>query len=112
MDREKGFTLIELMIVILIVGILVGIAVPVFVSARENSEGKVCKSNLRAIKTASIVYNASSGTYPASVSDLVPDYMKDDPICPAVGDGSAYVLESGGGPDLPTFSCTYHGYTR
>lgn len=110
--REKGFTLIELMIVILIVGILVGIAVPVFVSARGNSSQKVCKANLRAMKSAATVYEASSGAYPVSVDQLVPDYMEYEPRCPLAGDSSAYTIIGGGGTDFPTFSCTAHHMTE
>ncbi|MBC7229670.1 MAG: prepilin-type N-terminal cleavage/methylation domain-containing protein [Actinobacteria bacterium] len=109
MNREGAFSLVELMIVILIVGILVGIAVPVFLSARDSSESKVCQANLRTMKSAAAAYGASCGSYPASVSDLYPDYVQEIPVCPADRAGS-YVVASGGGDTIPVFSCTFHHF--
>ncbi|MBC7253414.1 MAG: prepilin-type N-terminal cleavage/methylation domain-containing protein [Actinobacteria bacterium] len=106
--REKGFTLIELMIVILIMGILVGVAVPVFVSARENAAEKVCQANVRAMKSAAGAYNAHYGSYPTSVGDLVPEFMEKVPVCPEVGTPDSYTF-TGGGDSPPTISCSYHG---
>jgi prepilin-type N-terminal cleavage/methylation domain-containing protein len=50
--RERGFTLVEIMIVVLIIGILLAIAVPNFINARERSRANACRSNLRQIQAA------------------------------------------------------------
>jgi type IV pilus assembly protein PilA len=46
-DRQGGFTLIELMVVVMIIAILVGIAIPAFLGARKRAQDTASKSNLR-----------------------------------------------------------------
>lgn len=84
--REEGFTLVELMIVILILAILVAIAVPVYLKAQDNAKKNTCKSNLRTIDGAIQTYQAnteSDFTSGASVANLTSwKYLKSTPSCP------------------------------
>jgi prepilin-type N-terminal cleavage/methylation domain-containing protein len=67
--RKKGFTLIELMIVIAIIAILAAVLVPNFMRAREASRLTACKSNLKNISTAVETYsNDNDGVYPGDTS--------------------------------------------
>jgi prepilin-type N-terminal cleavage/methylation domain-containing protein len=95
--KSAGFTLIEIMIVVLIIGILLAIAIPNFVQARETSRAKACVANLKQIDSAKQQYmmsnNASTFTAltQSSTSDtaalgiLVPTFIKSTPFCPAGG---------------------------
>ena len=47
--REKGFTLVEIMIVVAIIAILSAIAIPNFMAARSKSRANACKANMRQI---------------------------------------------------------------
>ena len=89
--RTNGFTLVEIMIVVLIIGILLAIAVPSFINSRESARAKACVDNLSKLSTATQQYameNKLPGTAALTAAQfqaLAPAYVRSFPACPASG---------------------------
>ena len=70
LKSNKGFTLIELVVVIAILGILAGIAIPRFMDATATARGAKIVADLRTIDSAIMMYNAKTGKLPTGTGDL------------------------------------------
>lgn len=68
--KKSGFTLIELMIVILIIGVLIAIAIPNFIAATDKAKIASLKSNMRTLKLAVETYAVDQLSYPDSYFSL------------------------------------------
>jgi type IV pilus assembly protein PilA len=70
-DSEEGFTLIELMVVVLIIAILIAIAIPQFLGARSRAQDRAAQSSLRnALTAAKTAYTDASSYGTATEADL------------------------------------------
>jgi type IV pilus assembly protein PilA len=67
-DEEDGFTLIELMVVVLIIAILIAIAIPTFLGARQRAQDRAAQSNLRNALTAEKTFYTDNQTYGADAA--------------------------------------------
>ena len=70
MKKQRGFTLIELVVVIAVLGILAGIAIPRFLDAQASARGAKVLADLRTIDSAITMYNAETGDDPTDVRQL------------------------------------------
>src|SRR5687768_2274995 len=98
---RKGFTLVEIMIVVAIIGILIAIAVPGFVKARTESRRRSCQENLTKIDGAKEQWALENRKAPGdavTIDDLYAadgtSYLKSNPTCPT--DNAAYTLNNVG----------------
>ena len=66
--NEKGFTLVELMVVIVIIGVLVAIAVPIYNSVTAGARESAYEANERILKGAAAMYFAENGPVDGSIT--------------------------------------------
>lgn len=118
-NRKQGFTLVEIMIVVMIIGLLAAIALPGFARARATSQQNACINNMRqvasAIDQAAIelgrgsASNIEDADWTGAITDMIkggipacpigddsfyakPATYSDAPVCPNVGEYPSHVL--------------------
>ena len=90
---KKGFTLIELMIVLAIVATLLSIAVPRYYSSIDRSKEAVLKENLYQMRDAIGKYHADKGKYPESLAALAADkYLRKLPLDPITDSDTTWIV--------------------
>ena len=91
-DSESGFTLIELMVVMLIIGVLMAIAVPNYISAVKAAKEAVLKEDLHVLRQAIDSYTMDKQKAPQSLQELVEaGYLKSIPTDPMTRTNDSWV---------------------
>lgn len=80
--RRSGFTLIEVMVVIVIVGILLALLLPNLVRSKHQGQLASCEHSLRAMASAMENYNAQNKRYPDSLARLTQANYVQRVVCP------------------------------
>jgi len=108
MRRERGFTLIELMVVIVIIAILAAVALPNFMGATERARESAVRSAMKTIQTALEMYATEhSGTYTDDLNGILP-HLPGNKFPNSHATNSPYVIDenlyqaSGNPPTAPT----------
>lgn len=103
MKNRKGFTLIELIVVIVIIGILAAILIPRLAGFTDKAEASACIATQETMETAAAAIYAENNAYP-TIAELLAntEYFSEAPACPSSG---TYEITSNGG-----INCTIVGH--
>jgi prepilin-type N-terminal cleavage/methylation domain-containing protein len=99
---RRGFSLVELLAVVLILAVLAAVAVPLYMNSRRSAAARTCKSQIGQIAAAQSAHSLRNGFYNPAVAALVgqPEGFDQTPTCPL--DGDAYTEAGGGTAAAPT----------
>ena len=106
---QKGFTLVELMVVVVILGILVAIAVPLYNAQTEKAKTTTCQANQRIIESAIVQWSMDPDNENAGIpelDDLVGGYLQSLPECPSNGEYKIDKIEQDDGSVTWSVTCT------
>jgi general secretion pathway protein G len=91
--RNKGFTIVELLVVLAALGLLLALAAPRYIEHVDRSREVVLRHNLKAAREAIERYHADRGRYPASLQELVTArYLREVPLDPITDRADTWVL--------------------
>ncbi len=94
MQNKRGFTLVELLVVVMILGALATIAIPRMLSGATNAKINACKTNVDVLNSQIELYYANKAAWPATLAVVAndPNYFPDGaPECPL---GSTYLYNT------------------
>jgi len=98
---QRGFSLIELMVVVTIIGILAGVAVVNVRNMRRKATETALKDNLHTMRTAIDNFYADKQRFPSDLNELVPNYMRRVPKDPITEQEDWELIMETPDPDAP-----------
>ena len=93
LPRQRGFTLLELIVVMTIVALLASIAAPRYFDSIDRARDRVLMHNLNVLRDAIDKFYTDTGAYPASLADLAAKrYVRKVPEDPVTGSAATWVV--------------------
>ncbi|WP_235586997.1 competence type IV pilus major pilin ComGC [Ferroacidibacillus organovorans] len=112
-ERERGFTLIEMVVALFIAAVIMAIALPNLQVAGQKAAETACEGNQRVIRAALTEYDLTYHTFPVEptsalvIADLKnAGYLDSTPACPS---GGNYIITISPNGTSATVSCSVHG---
>ena len=116
--KTQGFSLVELLAVVLVLAVLAAVAIPLYLNTRKSAAARTCKANLTALAAAEAAFVVRHGRF--NTTPMV-DYNATDPLSGGLvgepegitpplngpGDGAAYTIAGGGVGEPLTISCPH-----
>lgn len=96
MKNERGFTIMELLVVIVIIGVLAAIGVPAYNNMTTRARIAACQANQRTLQAGVGMYFADQGGYPASIAALEGNASGTPPIPAYIDNATTFKCPSGG----------------
>jgi general secretion pathway protein G len=94
-ERESGFTLVELMIVMAIIAILATVAIPSYINAVRHADEAVLREDLQTMRQAIDSYTIDKEKAPQALDDLVQaGYLKSIPIDPITKSPDTWITDT------------------
>ena len=92
MKNERGFTIMELLVVIVIIGVLAAIGVPAYKSMTEKAKQAACDATRHTLQTGVAMHYADKGSYPDNTGAAIADYI-DNAATITCPDGGTYTVD-------------------